>query len=83
MIKEALASWGHAKMSIVMDTRLLWNQFCLISLSVVYRGRAVPIIWKVVEQSSSMMAYSDYAALLKSVPALLPIRANLRGNLLI
>ena len=41
---------------IVMDTSLLWNQFCLISISVVYRGRAIPIIWKVVEQSSSMMA---------------------------
>ena len=75
MIKEALAAWGHAKMYIVMDTSLLWNQFCLISISVVYRGRAVPIIWKVVEQGSSMIAYSDYAALLKSVPALLPKEA--------
>lgn len=51
---------------------MLWNQYCLIRLSVVYRGRAVPVVWEVIEQGSSSVTHEAYAALLDAVPSLLP-----------
>ena len=51
---------------------MLWNQYCLIRLSVVYRGRAVPVVWEVMEHGSSSVTHEAYAALLEAVPALLP-----------
>jgi hypothetical protein len=36
---------------------MLWNQFCVLRLSVVYRGRAIPVIWRVVEQGSSRVQF--------------------------
>jgi len=29
-----------------LDTTMLWDKFCVIRLSVVYRGRAIPVIWR-------------------------------------
>jgi hypothetical protein len=57
---------------LALDTSLLWNQYCLIRLSVVYRGRAVPVVWEVIEHGSSSVTHATYAALLDAVPALLP-----------
>jgi hypothetical protein len=57
---------------LALDTSLLWNQYCLIRLSVVYRGRAVPVVWEVIEHGSSSVTHAAYAALLDAVPALLP-----------
>lgn len=51
---------------------MLWNQYCLIRLSVVYRGRAVPVVWEVIEHGSSRVTPEAYAALRDAVPALLP-----------
>ena len=51
---------------------MLWNQYCLIRLSVVYRGRAVPVVWEVIEHGSSSVTHAAYEALLDAVPALLP-----------
>lgn len=49
-----------------------WNQYCLIRLSVVYRGRAVPIVWEVLAHGSSSVPQEAYAALRDAVPAVLP-----------
>jgi hypothetical protein len=72
LIEQALRDWGAHTLYLALDTSLLWNQYCLIRLSVVYRGRAVPIVWEVLAHGSSSVAYDTYAALLEAVPALLP-----------
>lgn len=72
LIERALREWGTHTLYLALDTSLLWNQYCLIRLSVVYRGRAVPIVWDVLQHSSSSVTHAAYAALLEAVPALLP-----------
>jgi hypothetical protein len=57
---------------LALATSLLWNQYCLIRLAVVDRGRAVPVVWDVIEHGSSSVTHDAYAALLEAVPALLP-----------
>ena len=50
---QALQEWGTHTLYLALDTSMLWNQYCLIRLSVVYRGRAVPVMWEVIEHGSS------------------------------
>jgi hypothetical protein len=72
LIEQALREWGTYTLYLALDTSMLWNQYCLIRLSVVYRGRAVPVVWDVIEHGSSSVPHEAYAALLDAVPVLLP-----------
>ena len=72
LIAQALQEWGAHTLYLALDTSLLWNQYCLVRLSVVYRGRAVPVVWEVMEHRSSSVTHAAYEALLETVPALLP-----------
>lgn len=72
LIQAALANWGNPVIAIIEDTTLLWNTYCLIRVSVQYRGRAVPIAWRVMEHKSSSVSFNEYKQLLKRVARLLP-----------
>jgi Transposase DDE domain len=72
LIQQALQNWGTHTLYLALDTSMLWNQYCLIRLSVVYRGRAVPVVWEVIEHGSSSVTHAAYVALLEAVPPLLP-----------
>lgn len=72
LIARALREWGTHTMYLALDTSMLWNQYCLIRLSVVYRGRAVPVVWEVIEHGSSSVPHEAYAPLLDAVPVLVP-----------
>jgi len=72
LIEQALREWGTHTLYLALDTSLLWNQYCLVRLSVVYRGRAVPVVWEVIEHGSSSVTHAAYEALLDTVPPLVP-----------
>jgi hypothetical protein len=44
----------------------------MVRISVVYRGRAVPLVWTVLEHGSSSVAYKEYAYLLDEAAKLVP-----------
>jgi hypothetical protein len=73
LIEQALAEWGQRKLYLALDTSMLWGKYCLIRISVVYRGRAVPLVWKVLEHSSSSVSYQVYQGLLDKAAELLPL----------
>jgi len=72
LIQAALTEWGQHELYLAFDTSLLWNTYCLIRISLVYRGRAIPLVWQVVAQGSSSVAHSVYRDLLTRAAALLP-----------
>ncbi len=72
LIQQALQEWGRHTLYLALDTSMLWNQYCLMRLAVVYRGRAVPLVWEVIEHGSSSVSHETYAGLLETVPPLLP-----------
>ena len=39
---------------------MLWNTSCLMRLSVMYRGRAVPLVWQVIEHGSAAVSFETY-----------------------
>jgi hypothetical protein len=72
LIQQALREWGTHTLYLALDTTMLWNQYCVIRLSLGYRGRAVPLVWEVVEHGSSSVTQAAYEALLEAVPPVLP-----------
>jgi hypothetical protein len=76
LIQQALAEWGNHKLYLALDTSMLWGRYCIVRISVIYRGRAVPIAWQVLEHRSSSVAYEKYQALLDTVDTLLPNRCQ-------
>jgi len=76
IIAEALADWGNYTIYLALDTTMLWNQFCQIRISVIYRGRAVPVVWRTIEHNSSTVAFIEYRDLLNEAKRLLPLGAN-------
>lgn len=45
--------------------RVLWNQYCMIVLSVVWGGRAVALLWRVIEHKSASVSTHEYMPLLR------------------
>lgn len=73
LIQQALSEWGENVLYLALDTSMLWGQYCIIRLSVVYRGRAIPLVWTVLEHPSSTVAFEGYRSLLnKAAQLLLP-----------
>src|SRR5215475_9735771 len=72
LMTQALAEWGEQALYVALDTSMLWNTYCLIRLSVIYRGRAVPLVWCVLQHGSAQVAFGAYRDLLERAALLLP-----------
>jgi len=71
LLGQALRQWDHKTLYVALDTSMLWGTYCIVRLSLIYRGRAIPIVWKVLEHGSCSIAYEDYQALLDQAACLL------------
>lgn len=56
LVLGALQGWQEHRLYLALDTTVLWNRFCMIHLSVVCCGRAVPLLWRVLEHDSATVA---------------------------
>ena len=72
LIQQALAEWGEQALYVALDTSMLWDTYCLIRLSVIYRGRAVPLVWCVLKHGSAQVSFEAYKELLEQAALLLP-----------
>jgi Transposase DDE domain len=72
LIQQALIGWVDKTLYVALDTSMLWGIYCMVRLSVIYRGRAVPLVWCVLEHGSATVAYDVYKALLDKANTLVP-----------
>lgn len=72
LMAQALSQWSHERIYLSLDTTVLWNCFCLVWVGVVYRGRTIPIAWRVVAQSSSSVRLWTIQRVLRQSARLLP-----------
>jgi hypothetical protein len=76
LIQQALSEWGSHRLYLSLDTTMLWNRFCVIWVGVVYRGRTVPLGFRVVCQKSSSVRLWQIQRVLCLVARLLPPEAH-------
>jgi hypothetical protein len=60
LIQQALAEWGDHILYLALETSMLWHTYGLVRTSLVYRGRGIPLMWKVLEHSRSRVAHDVY-----------------------
>jgi len=71
LITRALQDWGPSTLTLALDTSVLFGTFCLIRIAVLYRGRAVPLVSRVLKHASAQV----------STEQLLPVLAEVKGLL--
>jgi len=71
-VVAALLHWREQQVELALDSSLLWNRFVVVRIALIYRGRALPLAWLVLEQASASVSFENYAALHPEVMRLLP-----------
>jgi hypothetical protein len=69
-----LAWWGSAerRLALVLDASTLSDRFTVLAISVVYRGCAIPVAWKLVRTHTKGAWQPHWKALLASLHARVP-----------
>ena len=73
LVLWAIQHWqkpGQA-LHLAIDTTVLWNRFCVVVLSVVCHGRAIPLLWQTLEHPSASVSAEVVIALLQRADRLL------------
>jgi hypothetical protein len=72
LVQASLAHWKEAEMYLALDTSLFWEEYCVVRLCVVHRGRALPIVWRVFKHKSASLAFPYYREMLQQGAKRLP-----------
>ena len=72
LIRQPLVGWVGQTLYIAIDTTSLAGRLVICRLALVYRGRAIPLVWQVYDRKSVMLAYASYQPLLEHLVTLLP-----------
>jgi hypothetical protein len=72
LIRGALAEWAGQTMYLILDTTTVRGRVVILRVSLVYRGRAVPLAWQVYERKSVSLPIKLYREVLGHVRGLLP-----------
>ncbi len=72
LLNAALIEWDQKQVEIALDCSSLWERFVIVRISLIYRGRALPLVWKVLERKSVSVSFGDYADLLWFVAQMIP-----------
>jgi hypothetical protein len=72
LLEKVMQEWGAETIYLALDTSQLWNRFTVVCLSLVYRGRALPMGWIVCASGSATIALARYQRMVAQVAAQLP-----------
>ncbi len=72
VIQAALSGWPvDQRLSLALDTTAL-TPFVLIRACLIYRGRAIPLAWRVMHHRSTQVSFEAYQPVLDQVCAIMP-----------
>lgn len=74
--QAALVDWGGQTIYLALDSSSLWDEFVLVRVALIYRGRALPLSWVIWKQQSTMVAFEKYKHILKEAADILPARCR-------
>lgn len=71
LVMAAISHWSNQRIYLALDTTMLWNQYCMIHLSIICGGRAIPFLWQVEKHNSATISFVAYQSLLRKASWLL------------
>lgn len=72
LLQQFLSSWKGMAMTLTLDTSVLWDQYCLIEVCLIWGGRSIPLGQTVLEHGSATVGFEDYCPVLETTLRLLP-----------
>jgi hypothetical protein len=72
MLRQTLQAFDGQTVTLALDTSMLWNQFCLIEVCLLWGGRSFTLAQKVVEHGSATVGFEAYHAVLVAAKDVLP-----------
>jgi len=81
IVKQALHGLTHQRVQLLMDRVLIRDQHNILVVSVGFRRRSIPLVWKALEHRGSSNL-TDQQELIQAAVALLPpdVRISVRGD---
>jgi hypothetical protein len=67
-----LKGWPSKRLALALDATSLGDRFTVLSISVVYRGSACPVAWKIVQANVRHAWKPEWITLLRSFQTLVP-----------
>jgi hypothetical protein len=58
LIQQALAEWGTHGLYLALDTSTVGDTSGVVRMALIYRGRAIPLGWNVLQHPSRRIAYA-------------------------
>jgi hypothetical protein len=65
LLQKVLTAFADTSLTLAFDTSLLWNQYCLVEVSLIWGGRSLTLAQTVLEHPSASVAFEDYQAVLE------------------
>lgn len=72
LIRHFLSVWQGQSLELTLDTSMLWDQYCLIEVCLIWGGRSIPLAQSVLEHGSATVGFEQYRLVLETVVAVLP-----------
>ena len=74
LLRAALRHWQTVgRVYLALDVSVIkGSPFVLIRVSLIYRGRAIPLAWRVLRHASATVGFTDYKAVLEQAHSCLP-----------
>jgi hypothetical protein len=72
LLAWTLKGWPSNRLALALDATSLGDRFTVLSISVVYRGSACPVAWKIVQANVRHAWKPEWIALLRSFQTLVP-----------
>jgi hypothetical protein len=76
LLKHFLQAFAGAVLELTLDTSMLWDQFCLIEVCLIWGGRSISLAQVVLEHGSATVGFEQYRPVLAQVLTLLPPQAS-------
>lgn len=74
--RAVLASLAHAPVTIILDGTTAGGGCLVLMASIVYHGRAIPLLWTVVKGKKGHLPQAEHCALVKHLQTLIPTTAQ-------
>jgi hypothetical protein len=72
LLRAALTAFEDSAVLLTLDTSMLWDQFCLIEVCLVWGGRSFTLAQVVLEHGSATVGFEQYQPVLEAAKRVLP-----------
>jgi hypothetical protein len=76
LLRHFLQAFAGEALALTLDTSMLWDQFCLVNVCLIWGGRSISLAQVVLEHGSATVGFEQYRPVLETALTLLPANST-------